>query len=558
MTHIFLLSDVLIVTRRLSNEEVDIAHNAGNDYMYSLVFPPLALKHVQFRQLMPERESLGEFFLLVAIRNTDCMHLKTDSKEVKAMWLEKTSARQQFLPLQSTPNYPLPAPGKPTVLKSMNSTPPSPPIQIRGTQPAAISSDHNRDTIFDMYTNRGPDSWEKDKAPSRDTIFGMYADDTEGEPVPAVPTNGSAPSNPGSGTGAAVTHEFIKPAVSHMLESIDISSPVESPTKDNFFELPKMDKLTLHDSFDNLSTSPPSTAASSVQYGRRSNEPESPLPTSPGVQISSSASSSAPVSQSVTNAYIPPPTVHNMELAVSEVSHKPLLSQTVEVDRIVTPIPMQAALHNGPPMAPPANLTSSKSAPTTHLGPQQRLPPVPSPEPLFMNSAPSNGALLMDGGPAGMPSPLMRPRPPPNFGGPSYRPPPGHMGHATPPYATSPSPGPMYSSRPPPPPGMMARPPFPPIQRPMGQPPYPMNPPASSKSMGHRPPPLAMQPRPGMPPLPRPMMHDMRPQDPALRRSPTNGPPGFQAGVSPPGMPLQENYSFLNVPHNASPLGSVS
>jgi hypothetical protein len=54
------------------------------------------------------------------------------------------------------------------------------------------------------------------------------------------------------------------------------------------------------------------------------------------------------------------------------------------------------------------------------------------------------------------------------------------------------------------------------------------------------------------------MMHDMRPQDPALRRSPTNGPPGFQAGVSPPGMPLQENYSFLNVPHNASPLGSVS
>jgi len=549
-THIFLLSDVLIVTRRLSNEEIDMSRRAGNDYMYSLVFPPLALKHVQFHQLMPERESLGEFFLLVAIRNTDCMHLRTDSKEVKAMWLDKTSARHQNLPPQPAPNYPLPAPGLPPIQKLMNTKPPSPPHQARGTNSPATSPDHNRDTIFDMYSSIGNDNWEreeKDKAPSRDTIFGMYADNNDPEPLPSVPAKGSALSIPSSGAVAAVTHEFIKPAMSHTIESIDISSPVNSPTKDNFFELPKMDKLTLDDSFSNLSTSPPSTAASSIQYGRRSNEPESPLPTSPGIQIASAA---APLSQSVTNGYIPPPTVHNMELAVSEVSHQPLLSQPVEVDHIVAPIPMQAAVQNGahlPP--PPMNLSASKSAPTTHLGPQQILPPVPSPEPPFTNSAPSAGTLLMNGGPAGTAPPNMRPRPPPNFGGPNFRPPPGQMG---PQYSSSPPPGPMYGARPPAP-GMMARPPYPPNQRPMGQPPYPMSPPVPSKSMGHRPPPLAMQPRPSMPPGARPMMP---PQDPALRRSPTHGPPGVHGGMALPGMPSQDGYSFLNVPYNGSPMSS--
>lgn len=550
-SHIFLLSDVLIVTRRLNRDELDRSRKDGTDYMYSLVFPPLALKHVQFRQLLPERESLGEYYILVSIRNTDCMHLRTDSRAVKGMWLEKTSTRQQNLPPAPAPNYPLPALERPPDPFPKNSTVPSPPGKEHSPSSNFVS-DSNRDTIFDMYTST-------EKAPSRDTIFGMYSDEPESNSTPDVPSlaKNPAPSNPGS-SAAAVTHEFIKPAVSHTLESVNISSPVQSPMG-NFMELPKLDRLKLDDTFSNLSSSPPPTTPTSLSHRRRSLEPESPLPTSPGVQL---LSSGPPVSQSVSNGFIPPPTVHNMELAVSEVPEVPLLSQAIEVDRVVAPIAMQAAVQNAPTM-----LTASKSAPTTHLGPQQNLPPVPSPDPMFIHSAPMNGTMLNStGGPAGMTSPPMRPRPPPpNFAaGPGYRPPPGHMGHPAPPFGSSPPPGAMYNSRPLPPPGMMARPPFPPNQRP--PPPFGMNSPVPSKSMGHRPPPLAMQPRPGMPPMPRPMMY---PQDPSLRRSPTHGPPGpqgFPGGMPPPGgpqqplpsLPSQESYSFLNVPHNGSPLGSVS
>ncbi|KAG2188363.1 hypothetical protein INT44_001116 [Umbelopsis vinacea] len=525
--HVFLLSDVLIVARRMNREELVKSRNDGSDYMYSLVFPPLALKHVQFGQLMPERESLGEYYIQVSIRNTDCMHLRTDSRAVKAMWLEKTSPRPQNLP---PPNYPVPVAEKAPAPFPKNSTPPS-----SKELPSNAASDSNRDTIFDMYTST-------EKAPSRDTIFGMYSDEPESTTpdLPSLPKS-AAPSNAGS--GAAVTHEFIKPAVSHTLDSINISSPVQSPSRANFMELPKVDRLKLDDTFSNSSSSP--ATPTSLSHKRRSFEPDSPLPTSPGVQL---LSSGPPLSQSVSNGYIPPPTVHNMELAVSEVPEVPLLSQPIEVDRVVAPIAMQAAVHSAPTM-----LTASKSAPTAHLGPQQNLPPIPSPDPMFINSAPS--MMNSAGGPAGMTSPPMRPRPPPpNFAA-GYRPPPGgHMGHPAPPFGTSPPPGAMYTSRPP---GMMARPPYPPNQRP--PPHFGMNSPVPSKSMGHRPPPLAMQPRPGMPPMPRPMMY---PQDPSLRRSPTHGPPGPQGfpGGAPqqglPPLPSQEGLNFLNVPHNGSPMGS--
>ncbi|CAO3676192.1 unnamed protein product [Umbelopsis ramanniana] len=354
-THIFLLSDVLIVTRRLNRDELDRSQKDGTDYMYSLVFPPLALKHVQFRQLMPERESLGEYYILVSIRNTDCMHLRTDSRAVKGMWLEKTSTRQQNLPPAPAPNYPLPVLERPPVPFPKNSTVPSPPTKEHSLSSNSVS-DSNRDTIFDMYTST-------EKAPSRDTIFGMYSDEPESNSTPEVPSlaKNPAPSNPGS-SAAAVTHEFIKPAVSHTLESINISSPVQSPTA-NFMELPKLDRLKLNDTFSNLSSSPPPATPTSLSHRRRSFEPESPLPTSPGVQL---LSSGPPVSQSVSNGFIPPPTVHNMELAVSEVPEVPLLSQPIEVDRVVAPIAMQAAVQIAPTM-----LTASKSAPTTHLGPQQ-------------------------------------------------------------------------------------------------------------------------------------------------------------------------------------------
>ncbi|KAJ2962037.1 hypothetical protein NQZ79_g2800 [Umbelopsis isabellina] len=549
--HVILLTDVLIITKSLTNDEVTRAARAGSQYVYSLVFPPLAIKHVQFRQLMPERESIGEFYLLIAIRNQDCMHLRADTKEKKSLWLEKTN-KQPTTPSQpmyhmqtiSSNKPPAPAP------KDFNSSSPAPKANPYPEQRSPLSSpSQNRDTIFDMYANIESSGYSKDESnstPSRDTIFGMYTD--EAEDAPSLPRKKSNEAVKKS-EGAAVTHEFIKPAVSHTLESIEVSSPLQPSSKGNFFDLPKMDRLNLDDSFSNISSSPPSTAASSVRHARGSDEPESPLPTSPGL-------STAPMfSQSVTNAYIAPPTAHNMEIAVSEVSEKPLPLQSLEAGPVAAPIPMHTALQHGqlPPLPPPT-LTASKSAPTTHLGPQQMLPPVPSPDPMFMNSAPSsNGAGLMNGGPSGATSPHMRPRPSMNYGGPNYRPPP-NMG----PYGNAPPPGgPMMHGARPPPPNMMGRPPYPPGQRPMGHAPYPMSPqPPPSKAMGHRPPPLAMQPRPGMPPPgPRPMMHDGRPQDPMLRRSPTHGPP-----PPPPqgylGAPPQDNYSFLNVPHQGSPMGS--
>ncbi|CAM0135165.1 unnamed protein product [Umbelopsis sp. WA50703] len=548
--HVILLTDVLIITKFLTNDEVARAARAGSQHVYSLVFPPLALKHVQFRQLMPERESIGEFYLLIAIRNQDCMHLRADTKEIKSLWLEKTTKQSPSTPSQPTYTMQASPSNRPPALapKEFNSSSPAPranPYPERRSP--ASSPTQNRDTIFDMYANIESSGYSKDddkSAPSRDTIFGMYTD--EPDDVPSLPRKKSNEAIKKS-EGAAVTHEFIKPAVSHTLESIEVSSPLQPSSKSNFFDLPKMDRLNLDDSFSNISSSPPSTAASSVHHARGSNEPESPLPTSPGL-------AAAPmVSQSVTNAYIAPPTAHNMEMAVSEVSEKPNLLQSVEAGLVTAPIPMQTALQHGqlPPLPPPT-LTASKSAPTTHLGPPQMLPPVPSPDPMFMNTAPSsNGTAMRNGGPSGATSPHMRPRPSLNYGGPNYRPSP-NMG----PYGNAPPPGgPMQGVRPPPP-NMMGRPPYPPGQRPMGHPQYSMSPPPPSKAMGHRPPPLAMQPRPGMPPPgPRPMMHDGRPQDPMLRRSPTHGPP-----PPPPqgylGAPPLDNYSFLNVPHQGSPMGS--
>lgn len=553
--HVILLTDVLIITKFLNDDEKARAGRAGSQYVYSLVFPPLALKHVQFRQLMPERESIGEFFLLIAIRNQDCMHLRANTREKKSLWLEKTN-KQPTTPSQPTYQMQAMATNKPPAPapKDLNSSSPAPKANPYSELRSPLSSpSQNRDTIFDMYANIESNGYPKDdskSAPSRDTIFGMYTD--EADDIPAVPRKMSNEAVKKSEGAAAITHEFIKPAVSHTLESIEVSSPVQPSSKSNFFDLPKLDRLNLDDSFSNISSSPPSTAESSVHHARGSNEPESPLPTSPGL-------SAAPMfSQSVTNAYIAPPTAHSMEIAVSEVSEKPLPLQSVEAGTVAASIPMHTALQHGqlPPLPPPT-MTASKSAPTTHLGPQQMLPPVPSPDPMFMNSAPSStGGGLVNGGPSGATSPHMRPRPSMLYGSPNHRPPP-NMG----PYGNAPPPGsPMVHGARPPPPNMMGRPPYPPGQRPMGHAPYPIGPqPPLSKAMGHRPPPLAMQPRPGMgPPGPRPMMHDGRPQDPMLRRSPTHGPPppppqGY-LGAPPP----SDNYSFLNVPPQGSPMGSVS